>query len=333
MVTRHALDFRSWLYAGGYLSRKMVFLDLRFWWDLVDEEGEEARELNRLLRDLVARKVILCPVSVSLFMEVMKHPEAAKRSACFALMDELSEGVAARIGHYRFIDEFMCVVRDQSIPRDVGYTHFIDAYTPRGYHLEFPAEGWTAANAERMTTRLQDYLSSMTITSFMGLRRQRFPAKHLIELREGWTKLASEVTAWRTDHPMMTAREIEQAEFGGQVRSLALQLYQALLQLEPAEQLRVLRASESETRALLERCPYFWCHYKLTAAGRSHRETTSENDMWDLQHIADVLPYADCLACDRAMRHLCTEILHLDSRYDVAIVGRTSGLLEWLQLA
>lgn len=70
---------------GKYIAhRKKVYLDVRFWiiardTMLEDFTDSNSRELLHYLRQGVANKTLICPISATTFFEVMKQPFNSKR--------------------------------------------------------------------------------------------------------------------------------------------------------------------------------------------------------------------------------------------------------------
>lgn len=97
--------------AQSLLSRSKVYLDVRFWIFVRDaeaagEEGTAKAKLLRLLRDGVAAGKLVCPVSESTFIEVMKQANTStRRIATARLIDELSLGVSLTTGQVRIATE------------------------------------------------------------------------------------------------------------------------------------------------------------------------------------------------------------------------------------
>lgn len=67
--------------------------------------SQEIQELLRLLRDGVARGRFFCPISESVFIELMKQSDRASRKATATLIDELSTGVTLIIPEQRVATE------------------------------------------------------------------------------------------------------------------------------------------------------------------------------------------------------------------------------------
>lgn len=79
-------------------SRRRVYLDQRFWLLLRDASLGNCREtgvaeLLALLRDSVREGKSICPISESVFVELLKQSDDSTRMATAQLIDELSLGV------------------------------------------------------------------------------------------------------------------------------------------------------------------------------------------------------------------------------------------------
>lgn len=88
-------------------ERHVIYLDTRYWILLrkanADLDSTSAVELLGLLRKGIAAGRVFCPISETVFLELMKQSDPVSRLATAALIDELSLGVTlvgqdARIG-------------------------------------------------------------------------------------------------------------------------------------------------------------------------------------------------------------------------------------------
>jgi len=92
-------------------SRKKIYLDLRFWIYARDAAANEAatpahRKLLHLLRHGVERGQLVCPISESTFLEVMKQANTTtRRIATAQMIDELSLGVSFTTNQTRIATE------------------------------------------------------------------------------------------------------------------------------------------------------------------------------------------------------------------------------------
>jgi hypothetical protein len=85
--------------ALGYelAKRKAVYLDMNFWIELraanAGKGKAKATELLDLLRKVVESGRLFCPISESVFLELMKQTDPVSREETAALIDSLSLGV------------------------------------------------------------------------------------------------------------------------------------------------------------------------------------------------------------------------------------------------
>jgi len=96
---------------GGSLeARTAIYLDTNFWILLRKAESGSGQdvavlELLSLLRSGVTARKLFCPISESVFLELLKQSDAASRIATAHLIDELSLGVTLLHNQARFATE------------------------------------------------------------------------------------------------------------------------------------------------------------------------------------------------------------------------------------
>jgi len=91
---------RARIALGKALTCKtLVYLDTNYW--IMLRQAANDAEANRahtglldMLRRRVASGVLLCPISASTFLELMKQADPRSRLSTSSLIDELSRGVA-----------------------------------------------------------------------------------------------------------------------------------------------------------------------------------------------------------------------------------------------
>lgn len=323
-------DRLGWLQRSGYLTRRILFLDLNYWISLYEERNDVYRELSKALHEEVDAGRLICPVSPSLLMEVQKRPRDERRYGYCQLMDRLSGRLSLRVGPAIFAEEFRALALGLTIEREVAYSFFLDAMSS-GWRLNFP-EGWTRQSSQQAARLAFDQFTSMSIPVAVNIPTDEQREQNITYLREGWSRLAQQAGEWREQNEEVSAREIEQAEFASTVQSLVPHAASFLLtEADRSVLTRLNSMSDDDKREMLEACPTFWCEYKVLAAVRSSRRTVGENDLWDLQHVASAAPYVDCLACDRGTRHICAQLVRMDEKYGTRIVARPDEILAWVR--
>lgn len=322
-------DRLQWLERMMLLQRSILFLDLNFWISLAEQTDGIYVELIRLLHEMVEAGQLVCPVSPSLLMELRKRPSSEKRDCYCQLMDCLSQGLSLRIGPVVFENEFGRLVEGKQVERQIAYSHFLDAFSS-GSHLVFP-EGWAPEFADQAANLVFDHLEAMSIREFMNAETEEFREQNIGYLRNGWRELCRQEEEWRRQDGEISLAEIERAEFAATVRSLIPQIWQVVTKASTSRLLKPISTSLAEKRGILEACPTFWCRYRLISALRSNRSKVEVNDLWDFEHVVSAVPYVDCLACDSGTRHICTQMVKLDQKYDMKIVSKPDELLEWVR--
>ena len=185
----HDFDRVGWLQRTGYLTRRILFLDLHHWIKLAEERDEVYRELAKALIDVVDAGSLICPISPSILMEVEKRPQDDKRYKCCLLMDRLSGRLSLRVDQAIFTEEYRAQILGQRIDRQIAYSFFLDAMTSRS-RMTFP-EGWSEASAQQAARMAFDRLISMSIPVSVNMRTDEQRERNIGFLRQGWTSWLS----------------------------------------------------------------------------------------------------------------------------------------------
>ncbi len=321
-------DRSKWLDSTGYLTRRILFLDLNIWIGMYEQRNDVYRKLSKVLHESVDAGTLVCPVSPSLLMEVHKRPRDERRYGYSQLMDHLSGRLSLRVGPATFAEEFQALSLGRTIERQIAYSFFIDAMSS-GSRLDFP-DGWSRESAEQAARLAFGRVTSTSIPVFVNIPTDQQREESIEYLREGWRGLARQAGEWKEQNKEATARKIEQAEFASTVQSLVPHAAPFLLGAERSVLERLHSMSERDKRSLLEACPTFWCHYKMLSAIRSHKRTLEENDLWDIEHVASAAPYVDCMTCDKGTQHICTQLVKLDKKYGTKITSKPEEILDWV---
>src|SRR5215216_4261674 len=262
-------------YSG--LKTPHTFLDLNFWIRLSEGQDAVYRDLSNALHEAVRKRLLICPVSPSLLMELQKRPSSNKREGISQIMDVLSKRLSLRINMAIFTEEFRALLAEEQIERSIAYSHVFD-----GLSIVFPEDGWGAPSAQKATELILNDIESLSISQILGLG-EKGRSQHLNYLRVGLKKLAQQEEKWRQANEEVPPAKIEQAEFAGTVRSFVPYLFHVFEKADFSVKLKLHSMTDNERRELLNSCPTFWNEYKLLAALRSNRRRVEENDLWDLQ--------------------------------------------------
>lgn len=322
-----------WLESTGYLQRRIVYLDLRYWIGMSEQVDDAHIALRELLREHVRDGRVICAISPSLILEIEKRPQSPKRDAYFALIDEFCLGLAIRPAPLMFKDEFYAALVGGRISRSLAFATIWHAYADMS--LELPAGMWPQERLAEFAQLLYPAMAQMPIQEMTSQGKQRADGtEHAHRLHNAWVELCERERQARSTGVSTMAALLE-AEFASAVQSYSMQIAEVVLRLPQvnSDALHALDGlPETRMRALLNSCPTFVSQYRLIAALRSNRRQLKPNDLWDISHIGTALPYVDCLGCDGGMRHICELVLpHLPSHASPELVASgAQRIVDWL---
>lgn len=320
-----------WLEDSTYLQRPLVYLDLRYWIGMCDRTDAAHITLYDRLSELVEMGKVICPVSTPLIIEAQKRPHSPRRDAWYALMDAFSKGLCLRVLPLIFKDEFHACYADDSADRRMAYASVWDAFG--SMRLRAPAGTWSAERLAELTHELYPKMAGTTIAKMMGRDRiAEAGTTHALKPQASWEALCQREQDARSTS-VDTLNALFEAEFAATTRSYLRQITDVVMSLGTQKLDALQGLSKNRARAVLLACPAFVAEYRLVAFLRSNRKQVRPNDLWDVLHVANALPYVDCLGCDGGTRHLCEQMLpYLPPRGAPAVVvSSPQGLLDWLK--
>lgn len=153
-------------------TRVAIYLDLNFWIRLkscmlgLNGSGDDAR-LLRLLRSGAAEGRLFCPISESVFFEVLKQSDPSSRMATARLIDELSLGVTLLPNPRRFateISHFFYSFQEDSELHPISHL----VWSKIAYVLDFSHPSSTAFDTDTELVVQKSFFDHMCV------RRQRF---------------------------------------------------------------------------------------------------------------------------------------------------------------
>lgn len=322
-------DRIQWLKNRGFLEKKFLYMDLNFWIWLVEGTTNKHIKIRKTISKLVKQDKLVCPVSPTLLLEIKKQEDLKKRKQRCELMDQFSKGLSLRNFAIIFAEEFREVTEKEMIPREIAFSHFMEAFGV-AMHFDFP-EGWSTKDAERATELIFEHIEKTPISAIFSIEVSEDDPASILSLRKDLEEVYKSEKEWR-DQNQTSINEIEAAERSSLVSAYVRFIAHSLLGMNRISLLKLNEMSDNERSQLLNSCPSFWCSYKLRAALRSNRRNgIKENDLWDLHHVASSIPYVDSVACDNGTRHLCTEMLEVEQKYGTKVISKDTELLAWLE--
>lgn len=320
-----------WLESSAYLQRRFLYLDLRYWIGMSDRVDAAHVELHDRIAGLVEAGKLLCPVSAPLIIETQKLQPSLRRDARYTLMDTFSKGLSLRVLPLIFQDEFRAAYADEATDRRVAYASVWHALG--NMSLNAPAGKWSTEQLSQMTHQRYPMMANTSIAEMM--RQDQIAdggTERALSLKASWEALCLREQDARTTHPN-TMNALLEAEFAATTRSYMPQIANVIMNLGRQKLDSLQGLPKGKTRSILLACPAFVAEYRLVASLRSNRKQVQANDLWDVLHVANVLPYVDYLGCDGGSRHLCELTLpHLPPRANsTVVVSSPQKLLGWLR--
>lgn len=335
-MTFHAqMRQRSTQTAAALAAKRKVYLDVRFWIVLRDvvrgkETGGDALALLDALRDGVARGAIVCPLSDSIFAELLKQEDESSRLATAVVIDELSRGATLRPIEARIFEEVFAALRlfmkspDQRPAADFVWScpaamiGFDEIPPPEGYPIPIPV--------------VIDKIHSLRLVDVLNKAGANLPAASPFT-----REFAAQMTLDSAHHAdeLRSFAQTDDAETRGAVE-MALPFASAALDILARENGEALAAEPARdtTNGLLN-----MMHAILTKERFRHLMPTPralasfhaavrwdkkrqfhENDFYDFYHATAAFGYCDYLFVERSLASLAvTKHIKLPRRDEVTV--------------
>jgi hypothetical protein len=335
--------------------RLPVYLDTKFWIilrkaALDPRKFEEGIELLNRLRSAVANGVISCPISESIFFELMKQSDAGSRLATARLIDELSLGVtlvphqtrvATELARFLHLSEFGEAALDplnhliwSKLTCVLGFVHPsvtpFDRDTELAVQKAFFDHMWTLT-LEQMVTQIGD-MSAMEDLHFSNLAQTLNVgvAKHAEELRSFKQTLAAELEG-ATDVCGDLILEI--------VSDIAVKKDETPVEPDSAQwsQLRpqwtrLLARAMQDNPSTRHHIRTLYIEASLHAGFRwDKRRRFTGNDIYDFHHADAALAYCRAFFTERPLKALIQDNnLALDKLYDCDVFSEVPDAISYL---
>lgn len=327
---------------AAYLAGKtLIYLDTCHWLNLrrVMLQSPDLRppydRILGLLEQLRGKERICCPVSSTIFVELMKQKDPSSRAATARIMDYLSGGACVQ----NWLDLVRLEWRQLVARTLLGTTEAetgINPFTKAGFwagehlvdclpHMDCDESVFQKLYIDlRWTMSFQDYQALPGFTPTPDSFTTDFVA-------EG-TKLRSKASQNKARFPdlLLDARH-----------SLASALKDdfgaTLAEMCPATREAARYNVSTLMKQLVERptpwtMPSFQIVAGAEAAVTSTNRTTVPNDMFDILHAAEAIPYFDAFLCDNPMSNLFrSKPLEYHKVYDTTILSKPPEIVAYLE--
>lgn len=327
-------------------GRTPVYLDFRFW--VIAREVRSGirtdpreRKLVHHLERLARQGRIFCPISATIFLELMKIGDEARRQATLEVIEELSLGASLMPEPERTEHELEAVIRwsltpNATIPPRV-WTRL--AYTMGNFYVNdgrFPPETQLAIQKTFFDHVWQQPLAAVA----EGLNRTEFDMTH------DMAELAHKLNEGNRDHQaeMTSFESVLSDELRGVAEVAEPILGQIIARLgnigpdvERSEENS--RIAVNLLHAMLggehrSRLPTIHVHACLNALFRwdyRHKAMTG-NDLFDFSHAAAALGYCDAFFTEAGItRSIGHHRLRLDQLYNCVVTNEVDAALSFLR--
>lgn len=335
-------------------NRRRIYLDKRFWIFLRDvvinrRVDSDSVELLRLLRRLVQEGVAVCPVSASLFVEVMKQNDPMTRRETAKLIDELSLGAALEWEKDRLGTEIAHFIHSSHQP-DACYPLQWLVWVKLPYVLGMVYPSRTPFDPETELVIQKAFLDEMwdkTLVDMLDVLDDA-PAPPIDDFSTLAEKLTRE--SREHDHENRTFSELYRSELLGvlgfcvdKAELVLADIYQRTTgqevrrtdneKLELRKRLTAILVAGYENGKLLKKIPAPHVHAMCHAAIRWDKQRKFKgNDLYDFHHAAAALGYCELFLTDNPMKVILTaNHVGLDKQMDCAVISDISEAVAYLR--
>ncbi|MGJ8724605.1 MAG: hypothetical protein ACSHYB_08615 [Roseibacillus sp.] len=322
-------------------NREVVYLDTFYWTKMRDAvlgKGETRfLSLFEQLQSLVESGRIICPLSHSLFEELMRQSDTVTRMATAKLMDALSAGVCLRAP-----DELIEVEIRRQIYRSIkpevkdAWTEWI--WTKVGFLFgeQLPInEDMSDEDNDYVQKNYIDYMwYERNLVEFLeALQHEQFPLPD----NEAYAA-ATNVDFGQVRSNNMGKEAIRHQEAGFVWHSHYFKTFKRVVQeiWEAEKQACQEYAAKAENQSQPKPNPNVLPNLHILATLSTYfasdkRKVVRPTDIPDMEHAAFALPYCDVYTCDRAMGHAIQQPPHrLERTFKTKVCDRVEELLQHL---
>lgn len=331
-VTQTKRKLWEWL-----APRQKIYLDLRFWIMLRDNT---VSSLYATLKNGVVNGKIICPLSESIFLELMKQEDVGSRRRSAELMDELSMGVA--IEHqfnrmeYEITDLFTKSERLKSNP--VPRQQLIWTKAAYVFGETHPSETGFDANIELAIQK--SFFGHMWSISLLEMIEQ-FDDVKFADLNRSQIAKNIDTGKFSHAHELISFSKAYQTEARGLAEFTAIYGLNAIK--DPAQlkgendellrmctnliyQILVKNAASTDLKTL----------HILTCLHASHRWNRDQqfkgNDLFDFDHAVAALGYCDVFLTERPLKAMLEQRHHkLMNNFDCKVISDADEANEYLK--
>ncbi len=324
----------AWISDKKLNKRRIIYLDLNHWINLMHGNDPTSREILVLLNDLRRIKAIECATTLAQALEIGKLDNEISRNLLASFVDRMTNGLSVRRRDQLLFFEFEFISKSQwslagpkltePDTRSFAFTHLIGSLGVPELH--FPTYNIFSEQAVEMSEGIFDSILSSAIYVISKTFSNR-KASFEDQLNSSWTRIRDRLMK-------------EQGKGENFENALKQELDSGLKILVKVITNNYEDNSSSKSRfknidcithETIQMIPSLNTLCKLYAAFRSAGKNPKNSDAYDLMTASLALPYVDIYATDKHVKYLATEILSLDEDYNTLVISKAIELLKALK--
>ncbi|MBU3641685.1 hypothetical protein [Polynucleobacter sp. Fuers-14] len=317
-------------------SMQRIYLDQRFWIMFRDasvSHGEDKVifDLLALLKNLVSKGKVICPISESVFIELLKQSDKSTRRATAQLIDELSLGIS--------LISFEERVRQEICNSFYGQAGIIDLIPLQQLVWTKLANVLGETHPFNMPFSRDEELVIQKAFSDLIWNTSLVDLQGYIDvpLQLNQEALATQLNAENNAHQSMIGSypQAFRAEFEGglslfqyEMSALVKELIERGLDFD----VKLAHLNKKEFKVFSQSIPSLYIYAACHAAVRWNKtKNLCGNDLFDFHHAAAALGYCDVFLTEKPLAHMLSQ-RHLGlAKHKCEIFWSPASALNWLR--
>jgi hypothetical protein len=337
----------------GLTDKVLVYLDSNYWINLQHAANDaEANPAHASLLDMLRKKVtsgvLLCPISASTFLELMKQADPRSRQSTGSLIDELSQGVALVNEQQRINTEISYFLHRKGTTESLhplehlvwcklsyilGFVHptktAFDAATELAVQKAFFDHMWTIPLTGVIKRLDIAQLGDAVEFDVLARRLNQSNALHSGSLRSYKQTYCAEI---RGLVDLCAPVAIDVVEAMARKRGIRVEYKDEKERLNAVIPYRNLLATALErdrARDILRTMHVQACLHASVRWNKSRK--LNGNDLLDFHHASAALAYCHAFFTEGSLKTLISQThLSLDKRYDCRVIASVGEAAEYV---
>ncbi len=313
-------------------SSSRIYLDTKYWLLLRDSQlsvnnDPDLAEILERLKFLVRNSKAICPISPSIFFEILKQTDPATKIATAKIVDELSNGYTI-INHYDILKNELLYFGKHLKGEDISFeAHKITLWRKVATILGDDNFNFLNASLE-IQKAFYDFLYTLNFTDIIEILNHSKPPLEFNDeelankLTEGKFAHEHEITSFK----LLLAQELYSTIMG------ILEIYKN--DKEVISELSNFQSNiDFKSPNIFHKIPSFYSFASIHSAIRFDKKRKYKpNDFMDFIHASTAIPYYDILLTENSLKHLLTtKPLRLDKEFNIKILSEPKEVKSFLE--